>query len=552
MAFCSGERYCDAREPLTLRSVSSFHTGLFEKSAAEIPAYCSQTQRLFVVNATSGQVDVFSIDPSGGLSRAGVINAATNLGVETADVNSVSVSSGTVAVAVAAAVPTDAGAVAFFDTATLAPKGSAAAGALPDMVTFTPDGRFVLVANEGEPNEDYTVDPEGTVTIIDVQNGFEDPVIKTVTFRDWNPGGQRVDEVPGLKQRGLRLFGQIRVDAEGKQTRPATFAEDVEPEWIAVDPESRLAYVCLQEANAVAEIDIIAAKAKRIIPLGFKNHGRAGNELDVSDEDDGVAIRAWPGLFGVYQPDAIRLFRHDNRLLLVTANEGDSRLRPTYDGAIAGVNEGDFFSDEASVKDWPVEGTPFAESTSKAKLGRLRLVRDLVDRHLDDQGRPTRLYSFGGRSFSIFDLASETCVFDSGADFEKVTAQRFPRYFNVSNDSLKREKRSRSKGPEPEALTLGEIAGRTYAFIGLERIGGIMVYDITVPGESQAVGYFTNRRFDVPATLPDGASNPEAGDSGPEGLIFVAAEQSPTGTNLLIAANETSGTTTVWEIVVGP
>jgi hypothetical protein len=540
-----------AGELVRLEPVGHHFAGAFKKSAAEIPAYCPQSKRVFVVNAESGQVDVLAIDKTGSLSRTGVIKAAADLSGDMAAVNSVSVSAGTLAVAVEAAVPTDAGAVAFYDTATLAPKGSAAAGALPDMVTFSPDGRFVLVANEGEPNEDYTVDPEGTVTIIDVQSGFERPATKTVTFRDWNAGGPRADEVAGLKQRGLRLFGQVRAGTAGAQTRPATFAEDVEPEWISVDPESRLAYVCLQEANAVAEIDIASARVTRVIPLGFKDHGKAGNELDVSDEDGGVAIRAWPGLFGVYQPDAIRLFRHGDRLLLVTANEGDSRLRPTADGATAGADEGDFFSDEATLKDWPVEGTPFAESTAKAKLGRLKLVRDLVDRHLDTEGKPTKLFCFGGRSFSIFDVTSGYCIFDSGDAFEKMTAKRFPKHFNVSNDSLKTEKRSRSKGPEPEALVLGEIAGRTYAFIGLERIGGIMVYDITIPESSRFVGYFTNRRFDVPATLPDGSSNPEAGDSGPEGLAFVPAAQSPTGTDLLIVANETSGTTTVWNITAG-
>jgi len=540
-----------AAESLTLRRLDSHLAGPFEGSAAEIPAYCHETQRVFVVNAASGQVDVLLLGDSGQLTRVGVIQAVADVGAGIGGVNSVSVFAGTLAVAVEAETRTACGAVALYDTSTLELKQSIPAGALPDMVTFSPDGRWLLVANEGEPSEDATVDPEGTVTIIDLAAGSDAPSVQTATFRDWNVGGPRAVELPGLRERGLRLFGQVRLAGAGTQSRPATFAEDVEPEWIAISPDSQLAYVCLQEANAVAEVDIATAVVQRIIPLGFKDHGQPGMGLDVSDRDGQIAIKPWPNLYGVYQPDAIRLFSQGDRLLLVTANEGDSRVRPTEEGAVVGIPEGGFFSDEASLDEWPLEDGLFEGHATDDQFGRLKLVRDLVERHLDVDGRPTKLFCFGGRSFSMFDLATGDRVFDSGDAFETVTAERFPTFFNVSNDSLKREKRSRSKGPEPEALVLGVINGRTYAFIGLERIGGIMVYDITEPEASQHVGYYTSRNFEAKPTLPDGSANPAAGDSGPEGLVFVPADCSPTGTDLLIAGNETSGTTTVWEVVVG-
>ncbi len=288
---------------------------------------------------------------------------------------------------------------------------------------------------------------------------------------------------------------------------------------------------------------------KRLIPLGYKDHGAVGNELDASDRDGGIQIRQWPGLMGVYQPDTIRLYESGGNRFLLTANEGDSRVRPYADGIVDGIDEGGLYSDEAVISDWPLQGTPWETLAGSEALGRLLLVRNLVDANLDSEGRPTKLFSFGGRSFSIFDARSGEQIFDSGSDFERITAERYPKHFNASNDSTTFDKRSRSKGPEPEGMALGKIDGRDYAFIGLERIGGIMIYEITDPRKPRFVAYHNNRNFDVSPALDDGSSNPEAGDTGIEGLIFIAADESPTKTPLIVAGNETSGTTTVWSIV---
>ena len=549
VALVGGFIACEAIAEITLEPVGTFHTGLYDKSAAEIPTYCQKTKQVFVVNAESGRVDVLGLGDDGSLTKVGSIDAAGDLGNGMSAVNSVSVLDGTLAVAVEAGVITENGRVAFYDTGSLQLKSSVEAGALPDMVTFTSDGQWVLVANEGEPNEDYTIDPEGTVTVVDVRDGFDQLNTRTVTFRDWNADGKHAKQLPELKKRGLRIFGQVSQSGDLKQKTPATFAQDAEPEWIAVDHESHFAYVCLQEVNAVAEIDIAKATVSRIIPLGYKNFGEADSGIDASDKDDRIDIHPRSGLFGILQPDTVRIYQQNGRRLLVTANEGDSRVRPTSDDTVPGLEEGVIFQDEASLEDWPTVGTPFEKQTADTELGRLKLVRDLVDDHLDEKGRPTRLFAFGGRSFSILDLTTGDLVFDSGDDFEQITAQHYPDFFNVSNDSLKKEKRSRSKGPEPEGLVLGTVGQKTYAFVGLERIGGIMVYDITRPESSKHVGYFNNRRFDVPATIGDGTANPEAGDSGIEGLIFVPAEKSSTSTNLVVVGNETSGTTTVWEVV---
>ncbi|MFM7576255.1 MAG: choice-of-anchor I domain-containing protein, partial [Microcystaceae cyanobacterium] len=133
-------------------------------------------------------------------------------------------------------------------------------------------------------------------------------------------------------------------------------------------------------------------------------------------------------------------------------------------------------------------------------------------------------------------------VYDSGDDFEQITGTFFPDYFNASNSNNNFDNRSDDKGPEPEGLVLGEIEGRSYAFIGLERIGGVMVYDVSNPQTPQFVQYLNNRNFSV------ATNSPEAGDLGPEGLTFIKAEESPNGKALLVVANEVSGTTTIYEI----
>ena len=153
-----------------------------------------------------------------------------------------------------------------------------------------------------------------------------------------------------------------------------------------------------------------------------------------------------------------------------------------------------------------------------------------------------QLYSYGARSFSIWD-AYGNLVYDSSDDFEQITAAMLPDDFNSNNDANGSfDSRSDDKGPEPEALAIGVINGRTYAFIGFERMGGIIVYDVTDPHAPQFVQYLNNRDF---------AGDPEmstAGDLGPEGIIFIAASDSPTGSPMLMVANEISGSTTLYHI----
>lgn len=531
----SDDDSAQAPEPEVTTSIEisvlgQYRSGVYLQSAAEIVDYDPVSRRSFVVNAASGEIDVLDLsDPA-----FPQLLKTINLGSFGAEVNSVAVKNGRVAAAVQAPLKTDPGRVVLLDT-----DGNVfadyPAGALPDAVTFSPDGRYILVANEGEPNDDYTIDPEGSVTIVDLQPGMTNAVVRTADFKSFIG---REDE---LRAAGVRIFGP-----------GANAAQDFEPEWIVVTADSKTAYVALQENNAIAVLDVAEARVTDVFPLGFKDWSAAGewsgNGFDASDRDDGINIRHWP-VFGVYQPDTIRLYETNGQRFIVTANEGDSR---DYDGWTEEFRVGQMRLD-------PIAFPDAATLQANENLGRLRLTSTLgisngCDPSVLDADPRTEcvydeIYAFGARSMSLFrvDPNGLTKVFDTGSELEDITAAMFPTDFN-SNNSVNNsfDTRSDDKGPEPEGLALGQIDGRTYAFLGLERIGGVMVYDITVPEETTFVQYLINRDFSLPNT-PEALTTT---DLGAEGLHFVPASDSPDrdGRPLLIVGNEVSGTTTVHAI----
>lgn len=495
---------------VTLEVLGTYASGVFDESAAEIVAHDPRTQRLFVVNSAAASIDVLDIlDPTNPVKVATI--DATELG---AAANSVAVSRGIVAVAIEAETKTDNGMVAFYRSSDLKLLSTVEVGALPDMLTFTPNGLYVLVANEGEPSDDYTVDPEGSVSIIDLRRGVKRATVRTADFMAYIG---REDE---LRAKGVRIFGP-----------EANAAQDLEPEYITVSDNSRTAWVALQENNALAVVDIKRAEITDILPLGFKDHSLLGNELDASNRDDAINIANWP-VFGMYQPDAIASYKVHGRTYIVTANEGDAR---DYDG----------FSEEVRVKDLALDPAVFPDADvlqEDENLGRLKTTTTLGD--IDGDEKFEEIYAYGARSFSIWD-SNGNQVYDSGSDFERITADLLPDDFNSNNDENGSfDARSDDKGPEPEGLAIGALLGRTYAFIGLERVGGIMVYDITDPHKVVFQDYVNNRNFGVDAVSED------AGDLGPEGLAFIPAYQSPTRRPLLAVGNEVSGTTTLYEVKV--
>jgi len=306
----------------------------------------------------------------------------------------------------------------------------------------------------------------------------------------------------------------------------ASVGQDLEPEYISVTPDGTTAFVALQENNALAKIDL-GTNDIEILPLGYKDHNLPGNGLDADKEDKTAVITPLP-VFGMYQPDSIDTYSVGGMNYVVTANEGDGR-------------DYDEYSDEADLGDLTLDPLAF----SPAELAALNAVPDLTVTNalgdIDNDGEYEEVYVYGARSFTIFD-ENGTLVFDSGDQIEQIVAAQDPDFFNANNDNNKIDNRSDNKGPEPEALIVEEIDGQVIAFVGLERQGGVMLFDITDPTDVKFLEYFNNRDFD------EDVETAAAGDLGPEGFAFVSAADSPIGEALLLVANEVSGTTTAYTV----
>lgn len=253
------------------------------------------------------------------------------------------------------------------------------------------------------------------------------------------------------------------------------------------------------------------------------------NAMDASNRDDAINITNWPTL-GMYMPDTIVAYDYDGITYIVTANEGDSR---DYDG----------YSEEERVADLTLDETVFPNAEwlqADENLGRIKTTSANGD--IDGDGDFDRIFTYGARSFSIWDQYGNL-VFDSGDDLEQITALYDPENFNSTNDENDSfDNRSDDKGPEPEGLAIGSFGGNTYLFLGLERVGGIVVYDITHPQHPAFMFFINNRDFDGVA------EEFTAGDLGPEGLKFLPAEGTSTRTPWLLVGNEVSGTTTIYDL----
>jgi hypothetical protein len=302
-----------------------------------------------------------------------------------------------------------------------------------------------------------------------------------------------------------------------------TVQSELEPEYITVDENSEFAYVVFQENNAMAKIKLADNSIELLKGLGYKDHSVSGFGFDGSDKDGAVNITTQP-VFGMYQPDAIASFTINGSTFIATANEGDGK-------------EYDEYEEETKVSKLDLDTNAFTNIDtlqSDEGIGRLKVTETKGDTNFD--GYYESLYSYGARSFSIFD-ENLNLVYDSGDEFAQTIKDSLPSFFNADNDDNDSfDKRSDNKGSEPEAVTIGKVGDNTYAFIGLERIGGVMVYDVSTPTNPSFVQYVNNRDFTFDAT------HENAKDLAPEGILFIPASESPNSKNLVITSNEVSGT----------
>ena len=496
--------YYDATGSLQLELTGRYNSGAMnaDGGSLEIVAYNPANGYAYAVSGVKGTliaVDLNgSLDGDKAVTLTGTEYDVKELvdGFEYGDMTSVAVSPdrSRLAVAIQAENYADNGVVALFACSTdgsLELLSVVSVGVQPDMLTFADNGT-ILTADEGEPRDGSdAADPKGSATII-IIDGAGSMNANSVYFDKFDAKREELISAGVLVQ---------------KNRQPSV---DFEPEYIAVAGNN--AYVSLQEANAIAVLNISSGEFTNIYPLGFQNFGETKIDLE---KNGTIELKNYENVYGIKMPDGISAAVIGGKTYVFTANEGDSRA------------------------DWPGLDNEYEDKTSPT--GNVTLDSKVVwfNAGMWDGLDSDKDYIFGGRSFSIYEAAADglKLVFDSGSEFEEVTAEKLPDYFNASNDKTSPDNRSGKKGPEPESVVTGTVGKKTYAFIAIERIGGVMVYDITDPANAAFVNYINSREFD----------DAIKGDVSPEGLCFVPASDSKSGNALLLTACEVSGTLTVYD-----
>lgn len=491
---------------IELNYIGSFDPSGANTSTCEIVVHDPASQRLFTTSAVAGFLDIINFsDPT-----APTVITSVNMNPY-GGVTSVAVKNGIVAVASPNADETLNGSVVFFDTNGVFLK-QVTVGALPDMVTFTPDGTKVMTANEGQPNANYSIDPEGSVSVINISGGIASLTqanVTTLLFTAYNA------------QEAALIASGVR-----KLKATSTMSQDFEPEYITISADSQKAWVSLQENNAIAEINLTNTTIAEVWALGTKDISIPGNGMDISDNNGQVLIANWP-IKALYLPDGIASYTSGGQNYIVTANEGDEKeytgfTERTTVGAATYTLDSSVFPNASVLK-------------QTYNMGRFRVTN--LNGNTDADADFETINCVGTRSFSIFNTTTKQIVYDSGDAFERYTAATLPTLFNADHEDNVAKGRSRAKGPEPEGVTTAQIGSQTFAFISLERVGGVMVYNVTDPNNVTFVDYKNSR-----------STSAYAGDHGPEGITYIRPENSATGKPYVLVANEISGTITIFEV----
>ncbi|MEM8908612.1 MAG: esterase-like activity of phytase family protein, partial [Bacteroidota bacterium] len=342
-----------------LDKISTFNTGIFDEGAAEILDYDPLSNSILFTNANNNSVTVLDISRP----NAPVLVREVSMESFGSGVNSLSVHEGLVAVAVEGKERTAPGAVVLMrvDGTIL---NVITVGVLPDMVTFTPDGTKILTANEGEPDDDYVIDPEGSISIIDVTFGPQAASHTLLTFESFN------DKKVSLQNRGIRLFGPN-----------ATVAQDLEPEFVAVTEDGTRAYVACQENNAYAVVDLTTSTLIDLLPLGVKDHSKGSPILTNVFLNE---INNWPALGTPLTENAAPVLLGGFSGLYFDANESTDDEYVFYTIPDRGPNEASV-NRNSVVPATSQNVRPFKLPNYQARIVKITLNRNTGEASLDGE-----------------------------------------------------------------------------------------------------------------------------------------------------------------------
>lgn len=509
-------------------------------------------------------VQILSLGANGSLTEKGFADFSTTFGLATDTYSLSSVAADPLGrgFGVASIIPQDstgvAGRIAFFDY-----RGSTAnaarslvlldVGFHPDSVTFSADGTKLFVANEGEYlNGTSAVDAPGSISVIDLSSistianvgALTNANVATYDFSAANLGAGA--SLAGIRNPSIAAVGTTggliaavpnftTLGGVGVGSDP-DFHKGIEPEYIT-QKGSKL-YVTLQENNAIGVFDLTSQKWEKIHKLGTITQTLDGSDVDDPD-GAGPLLRSAnidDVVKGLPMPDTIASYTIAGTNYLVTANEGDARHEDRADTVSSRDLTRWSASGMTSLLDPSLASDPTRDNATG--FGRLNISR--LDGDNNNDGLIDEAVAYGTRSFSIWNADTGALVWDSGSgnslagdssvnaltNLETLLLGLDPALFNMNSGNPSNfDTRSDDKGPEPEALTIGELDGRTYAFLGMERQNGLMMFDITDPNAPVFVSYINS--------LADGLISPES-------MTFISAADSPTGHALVLTGYESA------------
>jgi hypothetical protein len=484
----------------------------FNNEAVYAHAYEQSSHRVFICQRGSNRLLVFDISDLTKVRLVKSVSLATNGNKP----NDVAVMGNTVAVITQNSLPQAQGKVAFFDTNANF-LNQLSVGAQPKSITFGNGSNQLLIANEGAPSDDYTIDPIGSISIVNLFGA--NPAMLTQA---------NVAQIDFTLLDTVAFNDNVRIFNNANQL-PSV---DLEPEQIIALSGGSQALVSLSENNALAIIDYATNTIDTVIGLGLKNFNLPNQGFDGSNLG-AIKIDRQQRVFGLYNPAGIAAFTKAGSGYWLTTNQGTPRNYSAY-------------SEVEVFKNLPLGASGFPNRSVQIRdsiIGQLEVSKELGKARngfVHDSA-----VAFGGRSFSVWNNTGQL-IWDSGDEIEQTLATLQAANFNANSFSNQSRKASSpAQGAQPNAIAIGTVDGVRYAFITLKEMGGILIYNLNNPSAPVFEQYLLDRDFNQPA------NDTAAGDLGPTKITFTPAGQSPNGIALLMVSSAVSGSFTIYQMGAG-